>query len=282
MRPFGFRKGAFFMERSNVKGGEVMNKFLKLGLAAVLSVVALAGCSSGSDTESTEKPTEVLIGISPDYMPYEGLDSKGELEGFDIDMTAWLFDYLNKNGRNYTYEFKELSFDTIITALQAGQIDLGISGFTYDEEREGIFSDSYYDSAQVVVVNKDSDIQSTSDLNGKLVGAQQGATGEDVANDIDGAKVQAMQDVKVLMESLKAQGLDAVVIDQAVADNYAANGDYKVLDEKLLIEENIIYSTKDHQDLMDDINEAIKAFKESGDYKTMVDKWFAASGEASE
>lgn len=282
MRPFGFRKGAFFMERSNVKGGEVMNKFLKLGLAAVLSAVALAGCSSGSDTESTEKPTEVLIGISPDYMPYEGLDSKGELEGFDIDMTAWLFDYLNKNGRNYTYEFKELSFDTIITALQAGQIDLGISGFTYDEEREGIFSDSYYDSAQVVVVNKDSDIQSTSDLNGKLVGAQQGATGEDVANDIDGAKVQAMQDVKVLMESLKAQGLDAVVIDQAVADNYAANGDYKVLDEKLLIEENIIYSTKDHQDLMDDINEAIKAFKESGDYKTMVDKWFAASGEASE
>ncbi|HAM31536.1 MAG TPA: arginine-binding protein [Erysipelotrichaceae bacterium] len=259
-----------------------MNKFLKLGLAAVLSVVALAGCSSGSDTESTEKPTEVLIGISPDYMPYEGLDSKGELEGFDIDMTAWLFDYLNKNGRHYTYEFKELSFDTIITALQAGQIDLGISGFTYDEEREGIFSDSYYDSAQVVVVNKDSDIRSTSDLNGKLVGAQQGATGEDVANDIDGAKVQAMQDVKVLMESLKAQGLDAVVIDQAVADNYAANGDYKVLDEKLLIEENIIYSTKDHQDLMDDINEAIKAFKESGDYKTMVDKWFAASGEASE
>ena len=102
----------------------------------------------------------MLIGISPDYMPYEGLDSKGQLEGFDIDMTKWLFDYLNENGRNYTYEFKELSFDTIITALQSGQIDLGISGFTYDEEREGIFSDSYYDSAQVIVVDKDSDIQS--------------------------------------------------------------------------------------------------------------------------
>ena len=151
-----------------------------------------------------------------------------------------------------------------------------------DEEREGIFSDSYYDSAQVIVVDKDSDIQSSADLNGKLVGAQQGATGEDVANGIEGAKVQAMQDVKVLMESLKAQGLDAVVIDQAVADNYAANGDYKVLDEKMLDEENIIYSTEDHQDLMDDVNEAIKAFKDSGEYKELVDKWFAASGEASE
>lgn len=259
-----------------------MNKLLKIGAAALLSIATLAGCASGSKEENSEKPTEVLIGISPDYMPYEGLDSKGQLEGFDIDMTKWLFDYLNEDGRNYTYEFKELSFDTIITALQSGQIDLGISGFTYDEEREGIFSDSYYDSAQVIVVDKDSDIQSSADLNGKLVGAQQGATGEDVANGIEGAKVQAMQDVKVLMESLKAQGLDAVVIDQAVADNYAANGDYKVLDEKMLDEENIIYSTEDHQDLMDDVNEAIKAFKDSGEYKELVDKWFAASGEASE
>ena len=258
-----------------------MNKLLKIGAAALLSIATLAGCASGSKEENSEKPTEVLIGISPDYMPYEGLDSKGQLEGFDIDMTKWLFDYLNENGRNYTYEFKELSFDTIITALQSGQIDLGISGFTYDEEREGIFSDSYYDSAQVIVVDKDSDIQSSADLNGKLVGAQHGATGEDVANGIEGAKVQAMQDVKVLMESLKAQGLDAVVIDQAVADNYAANGDYKVLDEKMLDEENIIYSTEDHQDLMDDVNEAIKAFKDSGEYKELVDKWFAASGEAS-
>lgn len=258
-----------------------MNKLLKLGAAALLAVTALTGCSSAKE-ESGEAPTEVLIGISPDYMPYEGLDAEGNLEGFDIDMTEWLFNYLNENGHNYEYEFKELSFDTIITALQSGQIDLGISGFTYDEEREGIFSDSYYDSAQVIVVDGDSDIKSSTDLNGKAVGAQQGATGEDVANDIEGAKVQAMQDVKVLMESLKAKGLDAVIIDQAVADNYAANGNYKVLDEKLLLEENIIYSTEEHQELMDQINEAIKAFKESDDYQTLVDKWFAASGEASE
>ncbi|WP_276933505.1 transporter substrate-binding domain-containing protein [Dubosiella newyorkensis] len=260
-----------------------MNKLLKIGAAAMLAAATLVGCSSSKSSEgSEEKPQEILIGISPDYMPYEGLDEDGKLEGFDIDMTKWLFDYMNENGHNYSYEFKELSFDTIITALQSDQIDLGISGFTYDEEREGLFSDSYYDSAQVMVVNADSDIQSSKDLNGKLVGAQQGATGEDVANDIEGAEVQAMQDVKVLMESLKAKGLDAVVIDQAVADNYAANGDYKVLDEKLLDEENIIYTTEKHKDLLDDINKAIEAFKASDDYQTLVKKWFGASGEVSE
>ena len=61
-----------------------MNKLLKIGAAALLSIATLAGCASGSKEENSEKPTEVLIGISPDYMPYEGLDSKGQLEGFGI------------------------------------------------------------------------------------------------------------------------------------------------------------------------------------------------------
>lgn len=263
------------------------SKFLKL-MAAGAMAVTFAACSSSSDAGTASKDDkkadaqEVIIGISPDYAPYESIDTEGNMEGFDIDMTEWIFKYLNENGGNYTYEFQQMSFDTIISALQAGQVDLGISGFTYDAEREGIFSDSYYDSAQVIVVKSDSDIASSADLNGKKVGAQQGATGEEAANGIEGAEVTAVQDVKVLMETLKADGLDAVVIDKAVADNYAANGDYKVLDESLMDEENIIYTTKDHQELLDKVNEAIKAFKASDDYKTLTEKWFSNAESAAE
>lgn len=257
-----------------------MNKMMKLAAAGAIAL-SLAGCSGSTTNEdsdnagSADTPTEIIIGISPDYPPYESINTNGDIEGFDVDMTEWIFNYLNENGNNYSYDFDELSFDTIITSLQAGQIDLGISGFTYSPDKQGIFSDSYYDSAQVIVVNSDSDIQSAADLNGKKVGAQQGATGETAANDIEGAEVSALQDVKVLMETLKGNGLDAVVIDQAVADNYAKNGDYTVLPDKLLIEENVIYTTEDHQDLLDQINEAIKAFKASDDYQTLVEKWFA-------
>lgn len=262
-----------------------MNKFLKATAAALLSVSTLAGCSSNNgstDTAKDEKPTEILIGISPDYPPYESKSSDGKVEGFDVDMTEWLFNYLNENGHNYTYDFQELSFDTIITSLQAGQIDLGISGFTYDEEREGIFSDSYYDSAQVLVVKNGSDIKSVDDLDGKKVGAQQGTTGEDVANDIKGAEVSAVKDAQVMMESLKADGIDAVVLDKAVADNYAATGDFSVVQNDLLVEENIIYTTEDHKELLDQINEAIKAFKDSDEYPKLVEKWMGSSEEAGE
>lgn len=256
-----------------------LRKFAALGAAALMTVsLAACGGNTAKDEEGSA-PKNILIGISPDYPPYESKTTSGEIEGFDADMTTWIFDYLNENGHNYTYEFVELSFDTIISALQAGQIDLGISGFTYDAEREGLFSDSYYDSAQVIVVKSGSPIQSSADLNGKKVGAQQGATGEEAAKGIEGADVTAVQDVKIMMETLKADGLDAVVIDQAVADNYAASGEFTVLDEKLLDEENIIYTTEANKDLLDEVNGAIKAFKESDDYKTLTEKWFGAANE---
>lgn len=272
----------------------------KTASAALCSIFALAmaACSSSTGTDSTSSANgsqassaasstaaassasgdaqTILIGISPDYPPYESKSASGEIEGFDPDMTKWIFDYLNENGHNYKYEFEELSFDTIISSLQAGQIDLGISGFTYDEKRGGIFSDSYYDSAQVLVVAEDSEISTTNDLNGKVVGAQQGTTGEEAANGIEDAEVQATSDANLMMENLKAHGIDAVVIDKAVADNYVAQGGFKIVGEDLMDEENIIYSTEEHQELMDQINEAIKAFKDSGEYETLTKKWFAA------
>lgn len=189
-------------------------------------------------------------------------------------MTEWIFNWLNENGHDYTYDFVELSFDNIISSLQAGQIDLGISGFTYDEDREGIFSDSYYDSAQVIVVKNGSGYESAADLNGKVVGAQQGATGEKAAAEIEGAEVKAVSDVKVLMETLNADGIDAVVLDKAVAQNYAKNGEFTIIGEELMKEENIVYTTEEHKELLDQVNEAIAAFKASDDYAELTAKWF--------
>lgn len=242
----------------------------------------MAACSSSTEadkeSDSTVKET-ILIGISPDYPPYESKTTDGEIVGFDPDMTAWLFEYLNENGYNYDYEFVELEFKTIISSLQAGQIDLGISGFTYDPERQGIFSDSYYDSAQVIVVTEDSEITGAADLNGKLVGAQQGTTGEEAANSIEGATVNAVTDAKLMMETLKANGIDAAILDRVVAENYVAAGGYKIVGEELTDEYNLIYSSEANQELMDQINQAIEAFKESDAYEELVAKWFTASNE---
>jgi polar amino acid transport system substrate-binding protein len=200
--------------------------------------------------------------------------------GFDIDMGNWLFEYLNDNGRNYKVTWSQMSFDTIISAIQADQVDLGISGFTYDEDRKVLFSDPYFESAEVVLVNADSTITSVADLSGKKVGAQLGTTGEECANDIEGAEVQALEDMGVAMASLKANSLDAVIMDEPVAQQYAATGDYKILDEKLLEEENYVIAKEGNEDLMDDVNEAIAAFNESDYKQELIDKWFVSTDDS--
>ena len=216
-----------------------------------------------------------MIGISPDYAPYESLNTDGEMEGFDIDMTKELINIMNENGGNYTYEFKQMSFDTISTSLMAKQIDLGISGFTMHDDWDVLWSNKYNDSKQVALVSEDSSIQTVKDLEGKKIGAQLSATGEACANDIKDAKVTTVTDVKVLVETLKSGGVDAVILDYAVAKNYDSQDAYRMIDEALLEEENLIIANKDSQELMDDVNKALDEFIKSDKYTELKEKWGA-------
>lgn len=245
-----------------------MKKLLKLMLVAVMAL-GIAGCSGSSDKQT------VLIGISPDYPPFEFLDGD-KMVGFDVDMTEELFKIMNDNGGNYEYEFKQMSFDTISTSIVSEQIDLGISGFTYHKEWENvIWSDKYNDSKQVALVASSSDIQSLDDLKGKNIGVQLATTGESCAKDIEGANVKSVKDVKVLVETLSSGGIDAVILDEAVALNYAKDAKYRVLDESLLEEENMILAKKGNEDLMKDINKALKEFVGSDKYNELKEKWGA-------
>ena len=244
-----------------------MKKVMKLLLVSVMAFV-MAGCSGSKDNT-------ILIGISPDYAPYESLDGD-EMVGFDIDMTKELFKIMQDNGEYYEYEFKQMSFDAISTSITSDQIDLGISGFTYhDDWKNVIWSDKYNDSKQVALVAGDSSITTVGDLNGKNIGAQLATTGEMCAKDIEGANVNSVKDVKVLIETLNSGGIDAVIIDEAVAQNYAKDNKYKMLDESLLDEENLIIAKKGNEDLMKAINKALKEFMSSDKYEELKTKWGA-------
>lgn len=248
-----------------------MKKLFKglLVAAMALTVTACGGNDSGSNEQ------KLLIGISPDYAPYESLNTDGEMEGFDIDMTKELINIMNENGGNYSYEFKQMSFDTISTSLMAEQIDLGISGFTKHDDWDVLWSNKYNDSKQVALVSENSPIQTVKDLEGKKIGAQLSATGETCANEIKDAKVTTVTDVKVLVETLKSGGVDAVILDYAVAKNYDSQDAYRMIDEALLEEENLIIANKDSQDLMDDVNKALDQFVKSDKYTELKEKWGA-------
>ncbi len=250
----------------------------KFGLVMVV-LALLTGCTStpkevSSWEDSLIKETVISIGVSPDYPPYEGLDLNGNLEGFDIDFMSAVLDVLNENNEGeYTIEWVQMEFSTIVTSIQMGQLDLGVSGFTYDETRDVLFSTPYIDSSILVVTNGNEEIKSIEDLTGKTIGAQLGSTGESTAQEIEGATVISVSDVNILMESLKSNAYDAVALDQGVAMNYVENAGFTLVEGTLVDDSMYVIAKKDKELLIEEINAAIEIVKSSDIYTELLEKW---------
>ena len=250
-----------------------MKKILKGLLVAVMALTMTACGSDDKETDKKEAKT-LTIGISPDYEPYESLTKENEIVGFDVDMVALFEQYLSEEeGVDYKLEFKQMDFDNIVTQIQGDQVDLGISGFTYDEKRVVEWSNPYLGSSQVAVLPKGSKIQSVKDLEGKKLVAQTGATGEDAAKAIKGADVTGLKNVQDIMNALAANQYDAAIIDLGVAKNYVANADFTMLNESLLDEKNYIIAKKGNTEVIEKINKCIEKFLASEDYDKLCQKY---------
>ena len=252
-------------------------KKLLIVLALLLLII---GCTS---KEVNDNPIlqellvkdQIIIGVSPDYEPMEFLDTSGNIVGFDIDLMEALIVIINEdNNLNLKLTWKSMDFDTIIGALQTKQIDIGVSGFTYDADRDVFFSVPYMYSQEVAVVAIDSNITSVADLNGKKVGAQSGTTGEEAANSIANAKVVSLTDAQQLFAQLQTKAIDAVIIDKPVADNFVKNSSgYTILSEALIDENTSIIIDKANVNIQKMIDAAITKFIATKEYQALLEKW---------
>lgn len=95
--------------------------------------------------------TDVLkMGTNAAFPPFEYIDST-EPVGFDICIS-------NEIAKNFgkKLEVVDMNFDSLITALNAGQIDFVAAGMSATDERkqEVDFSDPYFSATQVIIVRK--------------------------------------------------------------------------------------------------------------------------------
>lgn len=253
-----------------------MKKLVKglLVAAMALTVSACGGDKGTASGDKTEGTVTLSVGVSPDYAPYESLDKDGNIVGFDADMVKLFEGYLTESeGKTYKLEFKQMDFDNVVTQIQGGQLDLGISGFTYKEDRKVEWSDPYTATAQVAVMPKDTKIQSVNDLKGKKIAAQTGATGEDAAKAVEKADVVGMKNVQDIFNGLSANQYDAAIVDLAVAKNYVDNGNFTMLDETLMDEKNYIIAKEGNKEMIGKINKCIEKFLASEDYIKLCDQY---------
>lgn len=254
-------------------------KILSLILGSIFMLTAvLTGCGGDNKTQKTENKV-IRVACSADFAPFEFQEEgKTEYQGFDMDLIRAIGKEMN-----YKVEISNIGFDGLIPALEAGNIDLIISGMTINDERKNkvLFSDPYYESGLTIVVRANEDkIKGFTDLEGKKVAVQIGTTGSREAAKIKDCEVKNFNVISECFMELKAGGVDAVINDRPVNDYYLKRTNsegVKPLNDKLTSENYGMAMRKDNKELQEKINAALKKLKENGEYQKIYDKWFGVS-----
>ena len=154
-----------------------MNKKLGFILALVLIAFLVMGTASAGlfdflngDNQATvqNNDTNLIVGFDAEFPPYGFTNDKGEYVGFDLDLAQ---EVCNRN--NWTLVKQPIDWDAKDSELNSGTIDCIWNGFTINgRENDYTWSEPYIDNKQVVVVKKDSGINSLEDLKGQVVETQ--------------------------------------------------------------------------------------------------------------
>ncbi len=275
-----------------------MKKILSIVLAFAM-LFALATCftacdskddsSSKDDTSSTESVVETVkvttvtegkltMATNAYFQPYEYYDGD-KIVGIDAEIAEAIAKKLG-----LTLEIKDMNFDTIITAVNAGDADVGIAGMTVTEDRllEVDFSISYAKGVQVIIVKEDSAITSVDDLDNAeyKIGTQLGTTGDiyasdDVENGGYGAdRVTGYVTGNEAVSALLGGDVDCVIIDNEPAKAFVANNaGLKILETSYADEDYAIAIKKGNTELKAAIDKAIDELTEDGTIDAIIDKY---------
>ncbi len=228
----------------------------------------------------TVTPGVLTVATSPDFAPYEfyALDENGTptLAGFDMDLAQYIADYLGLE-----LEVIPMDFDGTIMELAAGKVDLGMAGYSPDPERADKmdFSDVYITGGQSFVCLQSNKDQFTSleDTNNAdyAIGAQIGSIQAGLAkeNSPDADIIELAKVTDIIAELLTGK-MDGAYIETMVAEAYAKN--YAelcvVLDVPYDAAGSVVGVNKGNEALLEGVNAAIAAAKDSGEFDSYVVK----------
>ncbi len=128
----------------------------KIILLMLIALFVLTGC------KNSEEDKALRVGMELKYPPFETKDEIGKPSGASVMLAEALGVYLGRE-----IEIVETDYGSLIPALEQGTIDLIISSMTITPAREEVvdFSDPYTNSQLMMLVYKDSKVQSPADLN---------------------------------------------------------------------------------------------------------------------
>ncbi len=280
-----------------------MKKIISLLLIATLMLTGIVMVSCADDTAKTgeneavenasdadlnETPVEpeekqltvnegkLTMGTNAQFPPYEYYED-GKIVGIDAEIAAAIAEKLDLE-----LVIEDMEFNSIITAVVSGGVDMGLAGMTVTEERlESVnFSTSYATGIQSVIVIEGNGVETLDDLAGKKIGVQLSTTGDIYASgDYGEDNVIKYNKGADAVLALIGGDVQAVIIDNEPAKSYlAANPDagLKILDTEYAVEEYAAAINKENTELLEAVNKAIEEMILDGTIDAIVAKYIPA------
>ena len=213
---------------------------------------------------------KITMGTSPDFAPWEFKDvSSGTTEyvGADVELAKYIAEKLGVE-----LEIKPMEFSAIQQAVTSGNIDMGISGFAYTDERaEAMGLSERYNvntkKGQGLLVKKElaSQYNTAESFAGKKVATQNATLQNKLATE------QLPSDVQIqLVTSITAGKVDALAVSGDNGESLAKTYDDIAMADFMFdysSEGNVIAVKKGDDDLLNAINEVIVEVNEKGLYE---------------
>lgn len=239
-------------------------KFLLIGAMTLM----LGACGRGEKQTVLDTNRVYKVGTTAEYPPFETLEN-GKIVGYDVDV----IDAVAKK-IGIKYEWKDMNFDGLISALQFKKIDIVIAGISSSPEREKVvnFSIPYHESKTAYIMNKNNPM-TMEELKGKTFGVDLGTSYETTARSIEGAKVIAFSSTGGTLLALKSQKVDCIMVGEVVANEYIEKNPELVIFGYGDGEACSIAFNKDDIALQQSFNKALAELKEDGTLKKLQDKY---------
>jgi len=259
-------------------------KTAALVLAMSMAVSMLTACGSGADNAAETVGTETVdtdatdagaasgaavtktegvmtFGTNAEFPPFEFIASSGVIDQYDGIDIAIAKQIAEENGMKAAIE--NMEFDSLLIALENGQIDAAIAGMTVTEKRKesADFSIPYYPATQVMIGKEDSDIAAAADMADRKICVVQGYTGEICVQDLGYPYEAFKKGTEAIMELVNGK-CDVVVIDSATAQKYVNDNEgLKIVEDASAFEseEYAIAVKKGNTELLDMLNKVIEA-----------------------
>ncbi|MFS0866641.1 amino acid ABC transporter substrate-binding protein [Microbacterium sp. 179-B 1A2 NHS] len=255
-----------------------------LGALVLTAALALTGCASNAADPSTSDGADfglvdggtLTVATEGTYRPFSFHDASGELVGYDVEIAEAVAEKLGLE-----ISFQETQWDGIFAGLDAGRFDVIANQVSINPDREEkyLFSEPYTVSPGVIVVEEgDDSIASFSDLQGKTTAQSLTSNWYELAEQ-NGANVEAVEGWAQAVELLRQDRVDATVNDSLTFLDYEKNEGPTGLKVAVETDEpslSAFATTKDKEELVTAIDDALAELREDGTLAEIGEKYFGA------